>query len=229
MTAVALDLRALTLDELMTGFARASNDEYHPWLEEIERRLRKRLQRMFLNMGVMNQDVDDFVNLTWVAMIQYRDSFPQVKDGLAWVRHIAKREVQRYFRDQKRQKRAPQLAALDDENEQDDEDIELDADADIFAIDEELDEVDHEMKSPLEYAMEAERRERVREHLSQLTERQREIVELFYYLGLSDVQVAERLGIALGTVKATLSQARTILRELLANMESSCTPPASES
>ena len=44
--------------------------------------------------------------------------------------------------------------------------------------------------------MAAETRERIRDYLSQLTDRQREIVELFYFLGLTHEQVAERLGLA---------------------------------
>jgi RNA polymerase sigma factor (sigma-70 family) len=231
MTTVALDLRALTLDDLMAGFARASKEEYPSWMTEIQRRLHRRLARSLQNMGLSPHDVDDGIQDTWTAMIQYRDSFPQVKNGLAWVRHIAKREVQRKIRDQKRQKRAPQVLLPDQEE------AEFDLDAQIFRIDndndnddnDEQDEVDHEMKSPAEHAMAAETRERIRDYLSQLTDRQREIVELFYFLGLTHEQVAERLGLAVGTIKATLNQARTALRELLSDMEDQCTPLASES
>jgi RNA polymerase sigma factor (sigma-70 family) len=48
-----------------------------------------------------------------------------------------------------------------------------------------------------------------------LSRRQRQAVELHYFVGLDVATVAEVMGCAPGTVKATLSQARARLRELL--------------
>ena len=51
--------------------------------------------------------------------------------------------------------------------------------------------------------------------LDQLTGRQRSAVDLHYFVGLDVASVAEVMGCAPGTVKATLHQARARLRDLL--------------
>jgi RNA polymerase sigma-70 factor (ECF subfamily) len=51
--------------------------------------------------------------------------------------------------------------------------------------------------------------------LDRLTDRQRRAVELHYFVGLDVATVAELMGCAAGTVKATLHQARARLRDLL--------------
>jgi RNA polymerase sigma-70 factor (ECF subfamily) len=51
--------------------------------------------------------------------------------------------------------------------------------------------------------------------LDRLTDRQRTAVELHYYVGLDVATLAEVMGCAPGTVKATLHQARARLRDLL--------------
>jgi RNA polymerase sigma factor (sigma-70 family) len=56
---------------------------------------------------------------------------------------------------------------------------------------------------------------RVRQALMQLPLRQRECVVLRYYADLTDAEVAETLGVALGTVKAHLHRAREALSRRL--------------
>ena len=51
--------------------------------------------------------------------------------------------------------------------------------------------------------------------LEDLSRRQREAVDLHYFVGLDVATVAEVMGCAPGTVKATLHQARARLREIL--------------
>jgi RNA polymerase sigma-70 factor (ECF subfamily) len=51
--------------------------------------------------------------------------------------------------------------------------------------------------------------------LTSLTRRQRTAVDLYYFTGLDVVTVAEVMGCAPGTVKATLHQARARLRDLI--------------
>lgn len=48
-----------------------------------------------------------------------------------------------------------------------------------------------------------------------LSRRQRQAVDLYYFVGLDVATVADVMGCAPGTVKATLSQARARLRDLL--------------
>lgn len=60
---------------------------------------------------------------------------------------------------------------------------------------------------------------KIRKAVTTLTEEQQEIVELFYYKGLSQTKIAEKCGIPLGTVKGRVRLALRHLHEKLANSE----------
>ena len=64
----------------------------------------------------------------------------------------------------------------------------------------------------------AERREQVQQSLNQLPENHRKVLELAYYQGLSQTEIASQLGKPLGTVKTWarkgLLQLRNNLQEL---------------
>jgi RNA polymerase sigma-70 factor (ECF subfamily) len=61
-----------------------------------------------------------------------------------------------------------------------------------------------------------ERRQIVQHALRRLPTEQREALELAYYGGYTQTQLAERLGVPLGTIKSRMFGGLTKLRELLA-------------
>jgi RNA polymerase sigma-70 factor, ECF subfamily len=69
-------------------------------------------------------------------------------------------------------------------------------------------------------------RERVQHALKQLPDQQREALELAYYGGFTQSELAERLGQPLGTIKSRMFNGLSQLRELLGDsvMEAAWTP-----
>lgn len=69
--------------------------------------------------------------------------------------------------------------------------------------------------TPFEQASLAERSQKVREALAQLPETQRQVLEMAYYQGLSQSEIAEQTAIPLGTVKTRSRQGLLRLRQAL--------------
>jgi RNA polymerase sigma-70 factor (ECF subfamily) len=73
----------------------------------------------------------------------------------------------------------------------------------------------HRSPAPFEQLSVEERRQPVQEALSQLSESQRQLLELLYYRGLSAADIAQELGMPLATVQARSRQALCKLRRSL--------------
>ena len=72
--------------------------------------------------------------------------------------------------------------------------------------------------NPLEIATIDERADRVRNALTYLSANQRQVLELSYYEGLSQSEIAERLNLPLGTVKTHSRRGLLKLRKNLGNL-----------
>ncbi len=71
--------------------------------------------------------------------------------------------------------------------------------------------------SPLEQLSIEERSQRVHEALAQIPDTERQVLEIAYFEGLSQSEIADRLNMPLGTVKSRSRQGLTKLRSLLQN------------
>jgi RNA polymerase sigma-70 factor (ECF subfamily) len=69
--------------------------------------------------------------------------------------------------------------------------------------------------SPFEQASLSERSQRVRNALAQLSEDQRQVLEMAYYQGLSQSEIAQQLGLPLGTIKTRSRLGLLKLRQTL--------------
>lgn len=69
--------------------------------------------------------------------------------------------------------------------------------------------------TPVELAVSSERSQQVRQALTQLTQQQRQVIELAYDAGLSQSEIAQRLHQPLGTVKTWTRQGLLKLKQLL--------------
>jgi len=74
---------------------------------------------------------------------------------------------------------------------------------------------------PIENVLISERRDRVLAALSQLPEAQRQVIELAYYKGLTQSEIAAQTNLSLGTVKTRIRLGLSKLRVVLGNWEPS--------
>lgn len=74
---------------------------------------------------------------------------------------------------------------------------------------------DRELKTPIDHVMALENAEAVHEALGRLSQPHREVLTLFFLQDLTIDQIAEVLGVKLGTVKSRLHYARAALRKVL--------------
>ena len=73
-----------------------------------------------------------------------------------------------------------------------------------------------EQETPEKQALTKERSKELHEAIMQLPERQRQILEMTYWLGMKSHEIGEQLGMAPSSVRVALKQARDRLREILA-------------
>jgi RNA polymerase sigma-70 factor, ECF subfamily len=71
--------------------------------------------------------------------------------------------------------------------------------------------------TPLDHASQLEQQQHLQIALAQLSDKQRQILELSYYQGLSQSAIAEQINLPLGTVKTNARQGLLKLRQILSS------------
>ncbi len=72
-----------------------------------------------------------------------------------------------------------------------------------------------DIPNPLENSILADHTKLVREALGQIPHEQREVIEIAYYQGMSQSEIAEQMQLPLGTVKSRMRQGMMKIRDLL--------------
>ena len=76
-------------------------------------------------------------------------------------------------------------------------------------------EIDDDEPDPLENSIIMDRAKIVRDALKQIPDEQKEVIEIAYFQGMSQSEIAEQLQLPLGTVKSRMRQGMMKIRELL--------------
>ena len=133
---------------------------------------------------------DDLVSDTFLRMYQHLDQFDARKGAFStWLFRIAVNVLNKHFTSK--------------------------AHAMHEAWDEDFDPADEAEKIPEAEIVSRSQNEALRAAIMELPERQRQILEMTYWLDMKSNEIAEQLGMAPSSVRVALKQARDKLRELL--------------
>jgi RNA polymerase sigma-70 factor (ECF subfamily) len=182
-------------EELLTRFRQGQLDVFGPLVRRYERELYGYLRR-YLGDDALAEDV--FQN-TFVQVFQNIDKYQDGKPVRPWLYTIATNQAIDALRRAGRR----QAVSLDQLRT-------TDANGELHSL---LDLMPSAAVDPFERLEQEERRERVRASVDQLPEHLRLTVILAYYQGMKYREIAEVLGIPVGTVKSRLHVALQKLQE----------------
>ena len=189
-------------EDLMARFCRGQKDAFGALLRRYERELFGYLRRY---LGDSNLAEDVFQN-TFLQLYTKSGHYENGRPVRPWLYTIATNQAIDALR------RSGRHTALSlDQNQQ-----EL-PDGQVRSL---LEMLENRGPGPLEQAQGEERRERVRASVDQLPDFMRQVVILAYYQGLKYREIAEILGIPVGTVKSRLHAALVKLQEAWASVPS---------
>jgi RNA polymerase sigma-70 factor (ECF subfamily) len=145
------------------------------------------------------KESEDVLQEAFLQMWKRSATYDAARSGLfTWATMIARHKAIDRLRSRQRQARLGEAVA----NETDD-----------FATSAPVDQADNALAR-------TEQRDRVRTALGQLGDAQREAIDLAFFGGLTQTQIAERLGTPLGTIKARIRRGLLALRDVLGGMSS---------
>jgi RNA polymerase sigma-70 factor, ECF subfamily len=190
------------IDELIRAFKAGSNPE--ACFEQIFACYSGMIRRFFMRKGMSPEDCYDLTQETFLSVFRGLKDFRQEAQFESWLFTIATNTFYSELEMRKAKKRAAVTLSLDQEYH--------DGDGDSFTIGSRL---PAEGASPVEHALEHEKLALVRQEMLRLPDQMRRCIMLRVVNDLSYQEIADQMGIALGTVKAHIHQARKALQERL--------------
>src|SRR5262249_24883409 len=182
-------------EELLTRFCRGQKDAFGVLLRRYERELFGYLRRYLGDSDL----ADDVFQNTFLQLYLKSNQYEQGRPVRPWLYTIATHQPI----DARRRNSRDEALSLD----QDQKEL---ADGEVRTL---LELLETRGPGPLDLAHGEERRERVRASVDRLPDFLRQVVVLAYYQGLKYREIADILGIPVGTVKSRLHAALVKLQE----------------
>jgi RNA polymerase sigma-70 factor (ECF subfamily) len=182
-------------EELLTRFCKGQTEAFGALVRRYERELYGYLRRYLGDASL----ADDVFQNTFLQVYVKSGQYETGRPVRPWLYTIATNQAI----DALRRNGRHQLLSLDQQRE------EL-ADGELSSLVETL---ESDCPDPLEVAREKERREKIRASVDRLPDFLRQVLVLAYYQGLKYREIADILGIPVGTVKSRLHAALVKLQE----------------
>lgn len=190
------------IDELIRQFKQGLNQE--DCFQQIFTRYSGMIRRFFMRKGMPPEDCNDLTQETFLSVFRGLKDFRQEAQFESWLFTIATNTFYSELETRKAKKRAAITISLDQEYQ--------DGDGDSISVGARI---AAPGLSPAETVLEQEKLELLREVMQLLPDQMRRCITLRVVHDLSYQEIADHMGIALGTVKAHIHQARKALQERL--------------
>jgi RNA polymerase sigma-70 factor (ECF subfamily) len=192
------------IDELINQFKQGVNQEH--CFQQIYLRYNGMIRRFFFRKGMPAEDCNDLTQETFLSVFRGLKDFRQEAQFESWLFTIATNAFYSELEMRKAKKRAAVTVSLDQTFDGSDGDTNTIA-ARIAAPG----------LSPADAVIEKEKLELLREVMQLLPDQMRRCITLRVVHNLSYQEIADQMGIALGTVKAHIHQAQKALRARLSS------------
>ena len=192
----------LTTEELIQRIKQGINQER--CFQQLHALYAGRVTRFFQRKGLPPEDCRDLVQETFLSLFRGIKEFRQDAQFESWLFVIANNEFRSLLEARRAKKRAGRTLSLDQEMG--------DGQGDSYTLASTL--PDRRLRAD-EIMIEQEKLQRLRAALRELPPQMGRCVQLRVICDLSYQQIAEEMGLALGTVKAHIHQAQKSLKEKL--------------
>ena len=158
----------------------------------------------FANRGLSREESSDLTQETFVRVYKGMDGFRGEASARTWILKIASNVFKNEIRSRRTIKRDHHAVSLDQP-----------ISGNSFVIADVLEEEPTSANHPVERVLADERHELLHRAMQELPRQQRRCILLYVVQNLSYQEIADVLGISIGTVKSHLHSAKRRLRELL--------------